>query len=60
METKPASVYPSIMEKPEKTAADRRQDYARRLQIAVRKAHDPLFTLLKTPPEETRPAPAQE
>ena len=48
------------MEKPEKTAADRRQDYARRLQIAVRKAHDPLFTLLKTPPEETRPAPAQE
>jgi hypothetical protein len=58
-ETKPAAVYPTSMEKPEKTAADRRQDYAQRLRIAVRKAHDPLFTLLQSPPE-TRPAPGPQ
>jgi hypothetical protein len=46
-------------EKPEKKEAadDRRQDYARRLKIAVRRAHDPLFTLLKSPPEQTRNTP---
>ena len=34
---------------------DRRQDYAQRLKIAVRKAHDRLFTNLR--PEEKAPAP---
>lgn len=60
METKRPPVYPTGMEKPEQEqkAADRRQDYARRLQIAVRRAHDPLFSLLKSP-EEQRPAPPQ-
>ena len=60
VETKRRAVYPSSMEKPdqEQKAADRRQDYARRLRIAVRRAHDPLFTLLKSP-EEQRPAPPQ-
>ncbi|HYG55777.1 MAG TPA: hypothetical protein VD965_10830 [Burkholderiales bacterium] len=40
------------MQKPEKQATDRRKDYAQRLRVAVRKAHDPLFSLLKTPPED--------
>jgi hypothetical protein len=38
------------MEKPEndkKEETDRRQDHARRLQIAIRRAHDPLFTPIK-------------
>ena len=60
VETKPPPVYPTRMEKPEKTAADRRQDYAQRLRTAVRKAHDPLFTRLKTPPEDTPRAPAKQ
>jgi len=38
---------------------ERRQDYAQRLKIAVRKAHDRLFTNLrpeeKTPPPPPRP-----
>jgi hypothetical protein len=62
VETKPAEVYPTRMDKHEtakKEATDRRQDYARRLKIAVRRAHDPLFTLLKSPPEQARSAPQQ-
>jgi hypothetical protein len=48
------------MDTPEKKADDRRQDYARRLRIAVKKAHDPLFNLLKSPSEESRNTPAQQ
>jgi hypothetical protein len=32
-----------------KEEAERRRDFGRRLQIAVRRAHDPLFTPLKSP-----------
>jgi len=35
-------------------AKDRRQDYAQRLKVAVRKAHDRLFSNLR--PEEKTPA----
>ena len=48
------------MQTPEQKAADRRQNYAQRLRVAVRKAHDPLFSLLKSPPEETRPPPTPQ
>jgi hypothetical protein len=53
VETKPAPVYPIDMEKPEagkRKPADRRQDHAMRLKIAVRRAHDPLFTRLAASP----------
>jgi hypothetical protein len=40
------------MQKTDKQATDRRKDYAQRLRVAVRKAHDPLFSLLKTPPDD--------
>jgi len=50
------------MQKPEQKAADRRQNYAQRLRIAVRRAHDPLFSLLKSPTEENqnRPPPTPQ
>jgi hypothetical protein len=38
------------MNKPQKPLEDRRRDHAKRLKVAVRKAHDPLFTLLRSPP----------
>ena len=60
VETKRPGVYPTDMQKPEQKAADRRQNYAQRLRIAVRRAHDPLFSLLKSPPEETRPPPTPQ
>jgi hypothetical protein len=47
------------MTNPKKTPQERRQDYARRLKTAVKKAHDPLFSVLKNPPEEPRPLPTQ-
>ena len=47
------------MTKQAKKPEERRQDYARRLKIAVKKAHDPLFSNLKNPPEEPRPLPTQ-
>ena len=44
------------MEKTEnekKEDAERRQDFRLRLRIAVRRAHDPLFTPAKPPTEKT-------
>ena len=40
-----------------KDAAERRRDFGRRLQIAVRRAHDPVFRPLKPPPEKVPGAP---
>jgi hypothetical protein len=37
-----------------KPPQDRRQDTRQRLRIAVRKAHDRMFALLKSPPGEKR------
>jgi hypothetical protein len=36
-------------ENQKKEEADRRQDFGRRLRIAVRRAHDPVFAPLKPP-----------
>jgi hypothetical protein len=35
------------MEKSEKDLRERRQNYAERLRTAVKRAHDPLFTILE-------------
>jgi len=43
------------MSKETPVAKDRRRDYAQRLKVAVRKAHDRLFSNLK--PEEKTPGP---
>ena len=43
------------MEKTEnekKEETERRQDFRLRLRIAIRRAHDPLFAPLRTPPEK--------
>jgi len=41
--------------KPSAADKERRQDYAQRLKVAVRKAHDRMFSILR--PEEKIPAP---
>jgi len=40
------------MPKPRQESSERRVDYRRRVQVAVRKAHDRLFSNLKNPPAQ--------
>jgi len=44
--------------KPNPGDKDRRQDYTQRLKVAVRRAHDRLFSLLR-PEEKASPRPLQ-
>jgi hypothetical protein len=45
------------MERPQKLPEERRQNIEQRLRIAVRRAHDPMFAILRNPAPAT-PSPA--
>ncbi len=48
------------MTKREQVVKDRRQDYAQRLRHAVKKAHDPVFTVPKPERATQQPEPSSK